>query len=53
MSREMTNKILAAVDEGLLNKDDVLLCCLNALSEDEVKAMAEANDFFQESDEEE
>lgn len=52
-TREFTNKVLEAVEEGLLDKDTVLLACLNWLSERDVERMCEANDFFPEEDEEE
>ena len=48
--RQNTNKILEMVDDGLLDQRTVILACLNYMSEDEVKEMAELNDFF--SDEE-
>jgi hypothetical protein len=49
--REATNKILEMVDEGLLNPRDVLLMALKWMSEDDVKAMAEANELFEEDEE--
>lgn len=52
MTREWTNKILEALEEGILDKDTVILAALNALSEDEVKVMAKANEFFPYDDEE-
>jgi hypothetical protein len=52
-SREFTNKILEAVEEGMLDKDTVIMACLNYMSEDQVKDMAEANCFFEYEEEEE
>lgn len=52
-TREVTNKILEAIEEGLLDKDTVILACLNWLSERDVANMAEANEFFPQEDEEE
>ena len=52
-TREMTNKILEAVAEGLLDKDMVIMSCLKYMSEDQVKDMAEANCFFEYEEEEE
>jgi hypothetical protein len=46
ISREYTNKILEAVEEGLLNRDTVIMACLKYMSEDDVRDMAEANEFF-------
>jgi hypothetical protein len=53
-SREFTNKILEAIEEGMLDKDMVIMSCLKYMSEQQVKDMAEANEFFiDEEDEEE
>lgn len=49
--REFTNKILEAVEEGLLDKDQVIMACLKYMSEDDVKGMAEANCFFEDEEE--
>ena len=52
-SREFTNKILEAVEEGMLDKDMVIMACLKYMSEDQVKDMADANCFFEHEEEEE
>lgn len=52
MTREATNKILEMVEEGVLDKDNVILACLKYMSEDEVADMAHINEFFDEGDEE-
>jgi hypothetical protein len=52
-SREYTNKILEAVEEGLLDKDMVIMACLKYMSEQQVKDMAEANEFFMDEEEDE
>ena len=52
-SREYTNKILEAVAEGLLDKDMVIMACLKYMSEQQVKDMAEANEFFMDEEEDE
>ena len=52
-TREFTNKILEAVEEGMLDKDMVIMACLKYMSEQQVKDMAEANEFFMDEDEEE
>lgn len=52
-TREVTNKILEAVEEGLLNKDMVIMACLKYMSEDDVRDMADANCFFEDEEEEE
>jgi len=51
-SREFTNKILEAVEEGMLDKDMVIMSCLKYMSEDQVRDMAEANCFFEHEEEE-
>ena len=52
MTREATNKILEMVEEGVLDKDNVILACLKYMREDEVADMAHINEFFNEGDEE-
>ena len=52
-SREFTNKILEAVEEGMLDKDTVIMACLKYMSEDQVRDMAEANCFFEHEEDEE
>lgn len=51
MSREYTNKLLEMLDEGLLDKDAVIMACVKYMSEDEVRDMMEANEFLIEEDE--
>lgn len=50
MSREYTNKLLEMVDEGLLNKDTVIMACVKYMSEDDVRDMMEANEFILEDE---
>lgn len=52
-TREYTKKLLEAVNEGLLDKDTVLLACLDSMSESEVAYMCDANDFFEHEEEDE
>jgi hypothetical protein len=51
-TREITNKILEAVEEGRLNKDTVITACLKYMSEYEVADMAHANEFFSDDEDE-
>ena len=44
--REVTNQILDMIETEILCKDIVLKACLNYMSEDEVREMAEANEFL-------
>ena len=53
MSREYTNLVLEMVEEGILDKDVVIMACLKYMSEAEVRDMAEANGFVPEDEEEE
>ena len=46
MAREATDQILTMIDEGILDKDQVIMACLKYMSEDEVRDMAHANEFF-------
>jgi len=48
--REATNKILEMVEEGILDKDQVILAALKYMSEDDVADMAHCNEFFYEED---
>ena len=52
-SREMTNKILEAVEAGLIDKDILIMACLKYISEVEVADMAHTNELFGFEDEEE
>lgn len=46
MTRQITNKLLEMIEEGVLSKDDVILAALNYMSEDDVRDMAECNEFI-------
>ena len=52
MAREATDRILTMVEEGLLDRDTVIMACLKYMSEDDVADMAHANEFFYEEDDE-
>ena len=51
--RDATNKVLEMIDECGLNARDVALMCLKWMSEDDVKAMCEANEINLEATEDE
>jgi len=51
MSREYTNQLLEMVEDGLLDKDQVILACVKYMSEDDVKDMMVANEFVFELEE--
>ena len=52
MSRKYTNELLEMIENGLLDKDTVIMACVKYMSEDEVKDMMECNDFIEEESEE-
>jgi hypothetical protein len=51
--RDATNRILELVEEGMLDRDTVIMACLKYMSEDEVADMAHANEFFLDEEEDE
>jgi len=51
--REMTSKLIAMMDEGLISAEAVAEMALAYMSEDEVADMMRANDILLEEDEEE
>ena len=53
MTREATNKILEMIEDGILDRDTVIMAALKYMSEDEVKDMAFCNEFFNLYEEEE
>lgn len=53
MARAATRRLQQLIEDGMLDKDTVLLACLNAMSEDDVAEMADANGFFDDGDEDE
>lgn len=46
VSRKVTLKILEAVENGLLDRDKVIMACFKYMSEAEVAEMARDNEFF-------
>ena len=49
--REATNKILELIEEGVLDRDTVIMAALKYMSEDEVADMAHINEFIPEEEE--
>jgi hypothetical protein len=49
--RQYTNKMLEAVEEGLLDRDQVILACLKWMTDRDVHLMAKANEFLEEDKE--
>ena len=52
-TRKATNKLLELIEEGLLDRDTVIMACLKYMSEDEVADMAHCNELIVEEEEEE
>lgn len=46
MTRKVTNEVLNMIEEGILDRDSVILACLKYMSEDEVADMAHVNGFL-------
>jgi hypothetical protein len=53
MTREATNQILEMIEEGLLDRDTVIMACLKWMSEDDVREMAHHNELIEDDEEEE
>jgi len=53
MTREYTTKLLEMVEEGILDRDNVIMACVKYMSEDDVKDMMECNEFINEEEESE
>ena len=53
MTREATNRLLEMVEQGLLDKNTVIMACVKYMSEDEVADMMHCNEFdYYEDDDE-
>ena len=48
ISRQVTDKLWADLDDGLIDPFNFARACLNWMSEDEVREMAEENGFLEE-----
>ena len=46
MSREYTNKLLNGLDEGIYNKDQIIIAFCKYISEDDVKDMMQINELL-------
>jgi len=52
-ARKVTNKLLEMIEEGVLDRDALILGCLHYMSEDDVADMAHHEGFFEEEEEDE
>ena len=50
--RQATNKLLEMVEEGMLDRDSVILACVKYMSEDQVRDMCHMNEFFEGTEDE-
>lgn len=50
-TRQATERVLELVENGLLDRDTVIMACLKYMSEDDVADMAHLNEFFYDEDE--
>jgi len=53
MSREATNRLLEMIDNGLLDRDTVIMACIKYMSEDDVADMMHINEMDFDCDEDE
>jgi len=52
-ARQYTNKLLEMIENGLLDKDQVILACIKYMSEDDVEDMMHINEMLIDEEEEE
>ena len=50
MSREYTSKLLDLIEDGMLDRDTVIMACVKYMSEDDVQDMMEMNEFILDED---
>ena len=53
MTRKYTNMLLEMIEDGLLDRDTVIMACVKFMSEAEVQDMMEDNEFIPEQFEDE
>jgi len=53
MTRKYTNLLLEMIEDGLLDRDNVIMACVKYMSESDVQDMMEANEMIAEEDEDE
>ena len=53
LARANTNQLLEAIEEGLLDKDQVIMACVKYMSESDVADMCRINEIFPEYEEDE
>ena len=50
MTRQYTEQLLEMIEDGMLDRDAVIMACVKYLSEDEVRDMMEVNEFVPEEE---
>ena len=45
--RQATNKLLTMIEEGMLDRDSVIMACVKYMSEDQVRDMCHMNELFE------
>jgi hypothetical protein len=53
MTRQYTNRLLEMIEEGLLDKDNVIMACVKYMSEDDVRDMMQCDEFLDDEEEDE
>lgn len=53
MSREYSTILLQMVEEGMLDRDNVIMACVKYMSEANVRDMMESNEFVEIDEDEE
>ena len=53
MTRQATTKLLQMIEDGLLDRDNVIMACVKYMSEDEVADMMHINEFDMEDEDDE
>jgi hypothetical protein len=53
ITRKTTKKLISLIDEGMIDQYQVVIACLNYMSEDDVAHMCHVNDFLEDEDENE
>ena len=51
MTRQYTEQLLEMIEDGILDRDAVIMACVKYMSEDEVRDMMEVNEFVPAEDE--
>ena len=51
--REYTNKLLEGIEEGIYNKDNIIMAFCKYMSEDDVKDLMEINELIEDDEDDE